>query len=422
MTQREHESLTDHDPHTFLFGSDEGVDGIEHGEHGDHGTAHHDRPQPAASTRSSRRHERAEHHHRHRVRRNRRVLGVLAVVIAALVAVSAWLIVPKVIDVFSPPDYAGSGSGSVAVTVHQGDTAADIGATLKAAGVVESTKAFTNAASSNAASQNIQPGTYVLHRHMSAASALALLLDPSSRSSQGQVVVTEGATTFDIAQRMITALGAAQTQAIRQAIAAAAELGIPLGYTAGGKAPSSVEGFLYPATYTFDPNSSPVSDLQKMTSSFAEHDRTTGFAAAAQKLKLTPYQALIVASIAQSEARFPADMAKVARVILNRIAAQRPLQIDATSAYAAKLQGLDPTKIVFSQVDSPYNSYTHAGLPPTPISNPGADALSAAVSPADGNWLYYVNQDAAGHLFFTNDEAAFTAAVATCRANNWGCG
>ena len=413
MTQREHESLTDLDPHTLLFGPDD---------ESDHGDAHADRPRPSAQPGGSRRHERAEHHHRHRVRRNRRVLVVLAIGLVALVAVSAWLIVPKVIDVFSPADYSGSGSGSVAVTVHQGDTATDIAATLKAAGVVASTKAFANAASNDAASQGIQPGTYLLRRHMSAKSALALLLDPASRSTQGQVVVTEGATTFDVAQRMITALGAGETQAIRQAIAAAAELGIPLGYTVNGTAPSSVEGFLYPATYAFDPSSSPVSDLQKMTSGFAEHDRSTGFAAAAQKLNLTPYQALIIASIAQSEAKFPADMAKVARVILNRIAAQRPLQIDATSAYAAKLQGLDPTKIVFSQIDSPYNSYTHDGLPPTPISNPGADALAAAVSPTDGNWLYYVNQDAAGHLFFTNDESAFTQAVATCRANNWGCG
>jgi len=109
-------------------------------------------------------------------------------------------------------------------------------------------------------------------------------------------------------------------------------------------------------------------------------------------------------------------------VILNRIAAKRPLQIDATSAYAAKVQGLDPTKIIFARIDSPYNSYTHDGLPPTPISNPGAEAMTGAVHPTPGNWLYYVNKDSAGHLFFTNDEAAFTQAVEKCRQNNWGCG
>ncbi len=57
---------------------------------------------------------------------------------------------------------------------------------------------------------------------------------------------------------------------------------------------------------------------------------------------------------------------------MNRIAANMPLQIDATSAYAAKLQGLDPTKVQYADIVSPYNTYTHAGLPPTPIGNPGA--------------------------------------------------
>jgi UPF0755 protein len=159
-----------------------------------------------------------------------------------------------------------------------------------------------------------------------------------------------------------------------------------------------------------------------MTNRFADADRSSGFAADAKKLGMSPYQALTIASIAQSEAKYPADMGKVARVILNRIAAKRPLQIDATSAYAAKTQGLDPTKIVFADIDSPYNTYKHDGLPPTPISNPGADALNAAVHPTPGNWLYYVNSDSAGHLFFTASESEFQRAADKCRTQHWGCG
>jgi cell division protein YceG involved in septum cleavage len=83
--------------------------------------------------------------------------------------------------------------------------------------------------------------------------------------------------------------------------------------------------------------------------------------------------------------------------------------------------GLDPKTIDFSTIDSPYNSYRNDGLPPTPISNPGADALNAAVTPTPGNWTYYVNDDAAGHLFFTNDENQFTQAQQKCYDNNWGC-
>jgi UPF0755 protein len=112
----------------------------------------------------------------------------------------------------------------------------------------------------------------------------------------------------------------------------------------------------------------------------------------------------------------------VARVILNRIRAGRPLQIDATSAYGCKVAGTAAAKCIYKDVPGPYNSYTNKSLPPTPISNPGAEAMNAAAAPTAGNWLYYVNADAAGHLFFTDSEAAFTKAAATCKANNWGCG
>lgn len=405
MTQRDHEVQVDYDPHSLLFGDDSSPD---------HG---YDRPTPGG------RHSRVDHARSHqRRRRSKRALWILSIVAVLVVGISAWLIVPKVTALVNPPDYSGWGTGSVRVTVRQGDTASDIAATLHGAGVVKSDRAFVDAASGNAKSQNIQPGTYVLRKHMSAASALRLLLDPKARSASGDVLVTEGATTFDVAKRLAQVLGAGKQAAIDKAITDVSALGIPLGYQPASGPLTSVEGFLYPATYSIDPKESPQSALQKMTSRFADADRSSGFAADAKQLGISPYQALTIASIAQSEAKYPADMAKVARVILNRIAAKRPLQIDATSVYAAKLQGLDPSKVVFSQIDSPYNSYTHDGLPPTPISNPGADALSAAVHPAQGNWMYYVNMDAAGHLFFTSSESAFSQAVTKCRAHHWGCG
>jgi UPF0755 protein len=408
VTHRDHEVQVDTDqhldPHALLFGDDPSLE-------------HDDRPTPGG------RHSRVDNHRSHqRRRRGKRALWVLSIVGALVVAVSAWLIVPKVTALVHPPDYSGSGSGSVRVSVQQGDTASDIAAALHKAGVVKSDRAFVDAASNNAKSQNIQPGTYVLRQHMSAASALNLLLTPSARSASDDVVVTEGATTFDVAKRLAQVMGAGKQGAINKAIADVSALGIPLGYEPASGAPTSVEGFLYPATYSIDPTESPQSALQKMTSRFADADRSSGFAADAKKLGITPYQALIIASIAQAEAKYPADMAKVARVILNRVAANRPLQIDATSAYAAKTQGLDPTKIVFADIDSPYNTYTHDGLPPTPISNPGADALTAAVHPTPGNWLYYVNSDAAGHLFFTASESEFQQAADKCRAQHWGCG
>jgi UPF0755 protein len=353
---------------------------------------------------------------RRRHRRNAR----LSLLIAALLVVAvAAVAVPWALHHFRVADYSGSGSGSVTVSVKDGDSAADIGTSLYRAGVVASAKAFTNAAEGNSHSQDIQPGTYVLHRHMSAAAALSALLNPASRSASSDVVIPEGATVVDVDAALVKVLGARHKAAVEAALKSPGDLGLPLGYATS---PASAEGFLFPATYSVDPGETASDALQAMVARFAAEDRSLGFASAAQAVGLTPYRALIIASIAQAEAKYPADMPRVARVILNRLKASRPLQIDATSAYRAKLKGLDPTRVIYSEVSGPYNTYRHAGLPPTPIDNPGAAALRAAVHPAAGNWLFYVNSDSAGHLFFTADEAAFAKAAAKCRAEHWGCG
>jgi UPF0755 protein len=104
------------------------------------------------------------------------------------------------------------------------------------------------------------------------------------------------------------------------------------------------------------------------------------------------------------------------------LAAHKPLQIDATSVYGAKLKGLDPRKVTYSRLDSPYNTYTHVGLPPTPIGNPGIEAMTGAAHPTAGTkWGYYVNGDAQGHLTFVVTEADFEKARHKCHVNNWGC-
>jgi UPF0755 protein len=196
---------------------------------------------------------------------------------------------------------------------------------------------------------------------------------------------------------------------------------LPEGYSAASGLPKSAEGFLFPDTYGIDPGTTPVDALQQMTSEFTSVDRDMGFAEAAHKLKITPYQALTIASMIEGEAKFSDDRPKIARVVFNRLAKNMPLGIDATSSYEARLAGKDPAKIDYN-VPTPYNTRLKPGLPPTPIGNPGRAAMTAAVQPTPGNWLYYVNGDAEGHLFFTNDENAFAAAVEKCRQNHWGCG
>jgi peptidoglycan lytic transglycosylase G len=424
VRQRDRESMTDSDPHGLLFDSIDDSAGFFDDDHTG------ELPRVQRVTRSERR---AEHGHLAARRRNTRVFAILGVLIVAVLLVATWLVVLPIYHYLHPSDYSGGGSGTVIVEIQANDTADDIGTELHDQGVVASVKAFTDAAKDDPRSQNIQPGSYRLREHMSAKSALALLLDPSSRVN-ADVVVTEGATEQDVLNRL-TAKPCGDNApksavcgpgmdpaAVRKALQDVKALGLPTDYLADGSTPKSVEGFLYPATYYFAENTDPADALQQMITEFTDAVRRTNFTTAAQANHITPYEQLIIASIAQSEAKYPEDYGKVARVILNRLASNRPLQVDATSSYACKLAGTAPSKCIYAQVPGPYNTYDHDGLPPTPVGNPGADAMAGAASPDKGDWLYYVNKDAAGHLFFTDSEAAFERAVHECVIHNWGCG
>lgn len=369
---------------------------------------------PLPVTRSGRRHAKE----RARRRRRRRTVLVLVLVVLVGLGYGAYQLSGKVFDFGgAAADYAGEGTGSVSVEVKSGDGAAAIGQTLADADVVKSADAFIAAAQADDRSLGIQPGVYLMRTQMSAQSALALLLDPTAKQTE-QVVVREGATQADVEKDLAAALGVP----IEQVQAAAKQIDqiVPTGYLTP-KPPTSLEGFLFPATYSFDPGTTPLKALQAIANQYTINDREAGLSDAAAKLKLSPYQALTIASIAEAEAKFPGDYAKVARVILNRIAINRPLQIDATSIYGAKVAGVDPKTITYSEYVSPFNSYLNAGLTPTPIGNPGQAVLAETAAPAAGNWIYYVNGDAEGHLFFTDSEAAFTAAVQKCFDNSWGC-
>jgi UPF0755 protein len=414
VARYDHQNALDHaDPNTLLFGHDDDhLDDPSAG--GPVGFPFGGSAVPAAP--------RAARHHAARAsqaRRRRLVLVVSLIVVVGLI-LSGWLLVKPVFAGHkAAPDYAGSGTGTVRVRVNAGDGTSDIGTALQKAGVVHSAAAFVQAAASNANAESLQPGLYQLRQHMSAAAALGLMLDPSSRLVV-KLTIPEGTTERDVLAKLATVLKVSP-DAVKKAAADIGNLALPEGYSQNGAAPTSAEGFLYPATYSFDPETAPSDALQQMTAQFIDEDRQLNFAGTAAQLKVTPYQALIIASMVEGEAKFDADRAKVARVIYNHLAAGTPLKIDATSRYGAVQLGKDPAATPYAELDSPYNTYLHKGLPPTPINNPGSAAMSAAVNPARGNWLFYVNGDAAGHLAFFNNEADFVKAVAVCRQHRWGC-
>ncbi|HTZ45636.1 MAG TPA: endolytic transglycosylase MltG [Jatrophihabitans sp.] len=356
--------------------------------------------------------------HRHRAKRRnrrRRLFPILSFVLILALIGTSYLLVRSAAGYFRTPDYSGSGTGSTRITIDPGDGASDVAAALVKAGSVESGKAFVNAAKKSGRASDIQPGVFRVPLHASGAAALAAILNPANKLVT-QVTIPEGYTQMQVLSTLADRTGLP----LKQLQAAAGRLGnlnLPDGF-----APRTIEGFLYPATYQFNPGSSADEVVQQLTSQFSSAYAQLGLADAARAAGITPYQALIIASIIEGEAKFDADRPKVARVILNRLAAHRPLQIDAISVYGAKVAGLDPKTVDYATLDSPYNSYTHPGLPPSPIDNPGDSSLKAAVQPASGSWLYYVNGDAAGHLSFFTDESQFLAAAAKCKANGWGCG
>ncbi|MFC7996535.1 endolytic transglycosylase MltG [Streptomyces rochei] len=170
------------------------------------------------------------------------------------------------------------------------------------------------------------------------------------------------------------------------------------------------EGYLYPATYPLGENPTPEKLLTAMVDTANEKFTGAPFAAGAQRNALNVYQAVTIASIVQAEAATEEDMGKVARVVFNRLERGMPLQMDSTINYALGRSTLHTTT-EDTKIDSPYNSYQRMGLPPTPIANPGEDAMRAAIDPTPGDWLYFVTVKP-GDTRFTADYAEHQRNVA----------
>ncbi|MEV5437641.1 endolytic transglycosylase MltG [Streptomyces sp. NPDC052682] len=176
------------------------------------------------------------------------------------------------------------------------------------------------------------------------------------------------------------------------------------------------EGYLFPATYPLSENATPEKLLALMVDTADKKFNRAPIAAGAQRNAMNVYQAVTIASIVQAEAATKADMGKVARVIFNRLERGMPLQMDSTINYALNRFTLRTTDSD-TRINSPYNSYLRMGLPPTPIANPGEEALRAATNPTPGNWLYFVTVKP-GDTRFTADYAEHQRNVAEFNAQH----
>ena len=338
---------------------------------------------------------------------------LMAFILLAVLGGGVYFGYSKVKDLFVAADYDGPGTDAVQVTIAKNATLTDIGNTLVDSDVVKSTKAFVNAANANPRGKNIQSGTYNMRKQMSAQNAVTLLLDPKTRVTSG-VTITEGQTALQIYATLSKATNI-PVKDFQDAAKKPQDLGVPDFWfkRRDGKpaATGSIEGFLFPDTYEFDPKLNAQQILEVMVARFLKVSDDLGFVDNVQNnLSVSPYEALIVASLTQAEAGVPEDLPKIARVAYNRAyKANMPLEFDVTANYWLELNGKAAKhsgKLTAAEIDdpkNPYNTKSKRGLPIGPIDNPGEAALKGAMQPPSANWLYFVAIDKAGHSVFTND-------------------
>jgi UPF0755 protein len=340
----------------------------------------------------------------------RRALIVAVAALVALVVVVVVVLAGPVERLFGGGgDYSGSGTGSVLVVVHDGDSARTIGDTLANAGVVKSGSAFADAAAVNSRSRQIGPGTYRLRRDMKASLALALMLKPSTLVDY-RVTIPEGYTAAAIIATIAkkTPISAASLQA---ALADPASLGLPS--WAGGH----VEGFLFPATYDIQPGETATQALAAMVTRFDQAATQVHLAAGAQRLGLSEYAVVTLASIVQHEGRLVADFPKIAEVFINRLHDDMPIGSDATLLYFLGPSHHGTLTESELALNTPYNTRINKGLPPTAIDSPGDLALNSVLHHAVGPYLYFVTIDKAGHTAYATTLDRFNQLVAESQAN-----
>lgn len=308
---------------------------------------------------------------------------------------------PQIQKVFAAPevkDYSGSGTGTTTVTIKEGDIGSKIASSLQKAGVVKTSGAFYSLLLTTKPDPVFQPGVYQLKKKMSAKSALSALQDPKNKLAR-TAGIPEGATEADV----LASLTKATSIPLAELQAAAAD---PQSFGVPAEA-KTLEGFLFPATYTFDPGVKAHDVIKTLV------DRSFQALDADGVPQTDRWRVVVLASIIQKEAGpQPGDMGKVARVFQNRLDQGMLLQSDATVAYGAGVKRVFTTDAEREDAANLYNTYVHAGLPVGPISNPGDDAIKAALNPTAGSWLYFVAVNLkTGETAFSTTGAEHEAAV-----------
>lgn len=268
----------------------------------------------------------------------------------------------------------GLATGEALVTIREGDTGSPVSAALYEADVTKTESVFYDYLVKEDPGFTFYPGVYTLQKKMTAAAALEALKDPANKM-ENSVGIGEGGTVESSLPTIADSIGI-PLEDLKAAVSDPSVYGVEA---------DSLEGWLFPAVYTFDPDVDATQIIQRMVDRTRKSLDSAGVTAGDEQRVLT------IASIIQREGRFD-DFAKVSRVIQNRLDDGMKLQMDSTSQYgygelhAGKLS----TSKEAQHDDNPWNTYVHEGLPKGPIANPSDAAIEAALHPADGPWFYFV--------------------------------
>ena len=284
----------------------------------------------------------------------------------------------------------GGGGEVVRVTIPRGSGLSAAADTLAAHDVIGWPTGFRVYARLRGADRTLKPGVYEMRQGSSWDAALGKLV--SGDVVKVKVAVPEGWTTREIAGRLAQVTGTPRdvVQILLADTAAARRYGVP---------GPTLEGYLYPATYTF-PLGTPLPQMVRTMTRRYREVWTPAMRARADSLGMSEREVVTLASIVEKEAKVWDERDEISAVYHNRLRIGMPLQADPTVQYAL---GEHQSRLLYKHIrdvkDNPYNTYRHRGLPPGPIASPSKGAIQAALRPAQVDFIYFVARPDGRHVF-----------------------
>ena len=337
------------------------------------------------------------------------LLLVLALLILGGAGAGAWVYS----DLHKPVSHAKAGQY---IEIPKGSSPAAIIKKLVAEGVVKHEWPLKIYLKSSGKGATLKAGEYDFPSPISPLSVVAKLQQGQRRLNR--ITIPEGWTRWDIAREM---LKVPELHLQNEAQALALMDNVSLIRDIDPKA-NTLEGYLFPDTYEFSPETSAADLVEMMVKRFRDVWKPD-WTERARSLNFTPREIVTTASIIETEAKLDNERPLVASVIYNRLQKNIPLAVDSSVIYASKLEGRwrYDGKVYLSDIQrrSPYNTRIYTGLPPGPVASPGESSLKAALNPASSDYLYYVrnpDRDDGAHNFYNNSRD-FEVGVQALR--NW---